>query len=601
MKQLPIKQGWQHVQALLFYFTILHFAVVGFFVDTLPSDDLVPVPPHLRLYVFGAQLVASFVLYLIDRMVTRRYGDGAQAWLRSAVLSVGLVLILRRLEIHLWPLWFLIDFLRALQPAFVVVFYLLTVILAVCLVMRFRMQLVSLSRYFAVVALLVTSLWFSQELAPDAIYEGYDTAHVSQSDSREPPIIIVVFDGLSYQSLLDESGNIDSSRYPNFARLGRESMAFSNATSNYFHTWLVLPTMIDAAISLVPQRDLVLYEQMVAIERLYAARCGDLYTCRGAGYLAKERQRRISTQLAARSLHDVVPRDLQPAVSKPLALLREFTGTVPPMADAYGFHFHTDMMLDQFLNDVATDDLEGRIYFFHTALPHPPYLYEADGLVDRRETLQFSWAHPQTGPAAERILDAYLEQVEYADTVIGVIVDVLKRRQFYDDATLVVTADHGLRRERPGENESMGVDSLMTGVPLFIRGQGVSFEWTAADYQHIDFGPTLRDLAGVGGRPTESLSHVALEGVQPISALSAVHRERRPKTFFVYEEDGKFSKFIQPLLATSWVLAGSVECTVADRTGVMDGRSAVHAAEHPSCVTNGEQEVTRLGEQHEEH
>ena len=65
-----------------------------------------------------------------------------------------------------------------------------------------------------------------------------------QVDQRFPPIHILVFDELPMASLLDESGEIDRARWPNFARLADTSHLFSNATTIGFTTERAIPGML---------------------------------------------------------------------------------------------------------------------------------------------------------------------------------------------------------------------------------------------------------------------------------------------------------------------------------------------------------------------
>ena len=386
-------------------------------------------------------------------------------------------------------------------------------------------------------------------------------------------MIVIVFDELSYEALLDESGAIDSARYPNFARLGRESMAFSNATANYFHTWLALPPMIDAATSLAPDRDVVIYDQTARVERVYAPGCGDLYTCRGAGYVTQKHQAGVSAQVGLRAVDEMIPVALQPPVQPALSWMGNAIGAVTSRGDPFGWHTNSEDALDVFLTDIEDDDLSGSVRFFHTMLPHGPYVFDGNGPVDRGSRLVFSWSNPQAGSSAERIVDGYHEQIEYADVALGRILDVLERKGLYGDATLVVTADHGVRVDGPADDGSDPlVNSLMSRVPLFIRAPQVDQGWTDVEYQHIDFAPTLEELAGSSARsfPPAS-SHVALEGAYPVSAL-ATARPVRTRTFFVDDDGGtRYWKFERESGTAAWKLVALVEHPIGDRTAARSG------------------------------
>ena len=60
-------------------------------------------------------------------------------------------------------------------------------------------------------------------------------------NDRFPPIYILVIDELPWASLLDEDGNIDAFRYPNFARLAGTSHIFANASTTSAYSLQAIP------------------------------------------------------------------------------------------------------------------------------------------------------------------------------------------------------------------------------------------------------------------------------------------------------------------------------------------------------------------------
>ncbi len=71
---------------------------------------------------------------------------------------------------------------------------------------------------------------------------------IERLNDRFPPIYLLVFDELPWHSLLDESGQIDTVRYPNFARLGATSHVFNNATTDGFTTELAVPALLASTL-----------------------------------------------------------------------------------------------------------------------------------------------------------------------------------------------------------------------------------------------------------------------------------------------------------------------------------------------------------------
>ena len=58
------------------------------------------------------------------------------------------------------------------------------------------------------------------------------------------PIVMVVFDELSGASLMDARGRLDSTRYPNFARLARDATWYRNATTVADYTSEAVPAVL---------------------------------------------------------------------------------------------------------------------------------------------------------------------------------------------------------------------------------------------------------------------------------------------------------------------------------------------------------------------
>ncbi len=75
---------------------------------------------------------------------------------------------------------------------------------------------------------------------------------VERLNQRFPPIYLLVFDEFPWYSLLDESGRIDSLRYPNFARLAETSHVFDNATTTGFTTELAVPALLASTLETQP-------------------------------------------------------------------------------------------------------------------------------------------------------------------------------------------------------------------------------------------------------------------------------------------------------------------------------------------------------------
>lgn len=154
------------------------------------------------------------------------------------------------------------------------------------------------------------------------------------------------------------------------------------------------------------------------------------------------------------------------------------------------------------------------LHFLHVLLPHSPYKFLPDGqqYADNAEGLAAVMGNivgSRGDEQAEVDLDhqRLLLQAAYTDAVIGRVTDRLKDAGLYDDAIVVVVADHGIGLS-PG-----GVIRAATGssglppdnyadllyVPLIIKAPGIGRPGTVSDdnVSTIDIVPTIADSLGI--------------------------------------------------------------------------------------------------------
>ena len=70
-------------------------------------------------------------------------------------------------------------------------------------------------------------------------------SRVATVDCANPvPVVMIVFDGLNGMALLNEEFQLDAIRYPNFARLARQSTWYRNATTVHYRTSNAVPAIL---------------------------------------------------------------------------------------------------------------------------------------------------------------------------------------------------------------------------------------------------------------------------------------------------------------------------------------------------------------------
>lgn len=101
--------------------------------------------------------------------------------------------------------------------------------------------------------------------------------------------------------------------------------------------------------------------------------------------------------------------------------------------------------------------------FYHFTLPHGPYIYDRNGKMPVQESMVID---EQSG---------YLKAVDYVDSMLERIEHRLRENGKFDDATIIVMADHGLSEE--SRNEAM----LMIKLPNQKSPRTVSRTFVSTD------------------------------------------------------------------------------------------------------------------------
>jgi hypothetical protein len=340
-----------------------------------------------------------------------------------------------------------------------------------------------------------------------------------------PPVVMIILDELPLTSLLDEDGQINAERYPNFARLAGDSTWYRNATTVAGWTPYALPSMLTGTwpaehvaphYSQYPDNLFTLLGDVYEIEANESIghlcppwQCGDLAAHAGSGLPAAFSE---TSNLLGEILSPADPvRNPQEDFAEPTVAER-LGDAAAAGRDGPEFRFHQvganqPARFHRFLERLQ--QAEGvdapRLDFLHLLMPHTPWRYLPSGM--QYETVP---GLPVDGPWWGRLALQRMElQLEYTDLLLGEVLHTLERTGRYDDSLVVLTADHGVALT-PGTgldgwiagNRHLGPDNHgaqeLAWVPMFIKEPGQR-EGVVDDrnWQHVDLLPTLADLAGV--------------------------------------------------------------------------------------------------------
>ena len=347
--------------------------------------------------------------------------------------------------------------------------------------------------------------------------EESEASRASAATATGVPVVMVVFDELSGATLMNTREEIDSTRYPNFARLARDATWYRNATTVADYTSQAVPAVLtgrrpekgELPIRSDHPNSLFTYlgdDYAFNVEEPVSELCPPARCRSDERPPADERLRELASDLSIVSLHRLLPEELGddlPAVDQ------TFSGFGNDGAGA-GTAGNRDYLerrpedFQRFVARVGSHPTRRRtLDVIHTELPHIPWNYLPSG----REYVTSSEGLPGTAKdkwnADKRIIQQgeqrYLLQVAYVDRLLGRLVDRLRATGLYRRSLVIVTADHGVafqpERSRRAINDK--TFEQIASVPLFIKAPGQRRGRVDDSAAHnVDVVPTIADYVG---------------------------------------------------------------------------------------------------------
>ncbi|MFI7607749.1 sulfatase-like hydrolase/transferase [Micromonospora sp. NPDC049366] len=329
-----------------------------------------------------------------------------------------------------------------------------------------------------------------------------------------PPVVMLVLDELPLVSLLGPDGRIDATRFPHFAELAGGSTWYRDATGVSGWTPYALPAMLTGRY---PTRGVAPhYSQhpdnlFTAFGGLYDIRAEESITrlcppsrCeqpvdpeQGLGVLVRE-TRTLLGQVTSPWDSRIDPEDSYRERTAAEAGL----DAAEPVPDDPKFRWDSldDNQPARFTSFLAGLKPEPRptLHFLHLLMPHSPWAYLPSGArYEAPEDL------PNDGAGwVELARQRHLAQLGYTDRLIGETLRRLRETGLYDQAAVVVTADHGVSFTKGFQGRGMDAIKAAPGevawVPMFVKEPGQRAGRTDdRNWEHVDLLPTVADLAGI--------------------------------------------------------------------------------------------------------
>lgn len=344
-------------------------------------------------------------------------------------------------------------------------------------------------------------------------------AAAAGGSADHPDVVVLVFDELPTLSLVDGSGKIDAERFPNFARFAGTSTWFRNHNSVAPETLVALPALTTGKMPIgatsLPYANYDSYPDNIfsLLGETYDVHAVEWATdlcppsvCGGdepeldatsRGLIEADISESDPTGAlvgAARSawLQQIDPR----------SDVAEKTLSFPGADDSVqlaepGLRFLSGLQADE--GDTPTFD------WLDVGLPHQPWRLlpsgnQHNGPDSPPGSALLGWDNTPSG--IEHGLAArsnHLLQLQWTDRYLGKVLDRLEKIDRFDDATVIVTADHGVSFT-PGPMRDLDPANTdqISYPPLFVKAPGQT-EAVVDDgnVSSLDLLPTVADYANV--------------------------------------------------------------------------------------------------------
>ena len=372
--------------------------------------------------------------------------------------------------------------------------------------------------------------------ALDPVAERFASAELSET----PPIVFIVFDELPLNSLLDEHYEIDADRYPHFSALAARSHWFRNATTVSSETMWALPALVSGIYPLergaVPTRRYYPNNLFTVLSGRYEMTVFGSFpqlcpvpACQHDRAVAEETVAGLAADSAVILGHIVLP---EPLTRNLPTIVGGWSGfarvRVQPETDV-GAAQDRRSEFERFLAAIENDG-GAHLYFLHSLLPHMAFEWVPSGHryagpdYQGREIGGKALFEAADRGLAHALYQRHLLQVGFVDRLIGELTDRLREQGLYDEALIVVTADHGASYRQGQHRRALTDDNAsdIALVPLFIKLPAQQTGMVSdRNAQTIDILPTI---AG-------ALSFDLPFGVDGQSLLDGAGPNRGSKTF----------------------------------------------------------------------
>ncbi|HDH03087.1 MAG TPA: hypothetical protein ENH15_02435, partial [Actinobacteria bacterium] len=364
------------------------------------------------------------------------------------------------------------------------------------------------------------------------------------------PVVFVIFDEMPLLSLIDGEGNLEDEVYPNFARLAADATWYRNAVTVQQQSVESIPVILtgnDAPSDRLPMASDYPGNLFTLLSDNYEIRAVEAVTELCPEFACENRSRpqlpfgqrwrSLISDLAIVYGHLIAPSGIRAGLP-PIDQSWSNFGAGASDADGEDFdviaRFNAAVDADrripyqEFIDNLAPPVDEPTLDFIHVMVPHIPWQYVSTGQ-------RFFSTSPIPGSATtgwggdewlvNQAQQRMLLQVQYVDTLVGRLIDRLKEIGTYDDALIVVAADHGVIVRPDIVHRRVALEDTVgeiAAIPLFVKLPNQQ-DGTVDDYraETLDILPTLIDALGIAS-PWETQGSSLLAADRPVRTESQI-------------------------------------------------------------------------------
>ncbi|MFP3899812.1 MAG: sulfatase-like hydrolase/transferase [Acidimicrobiia bacterium] len=370
---------------------------------------------------------------------------------------------------------------------------------AVVALVRWRSGLARSFLRFAAVAPLAFLAQFLLMSPSSVLVIGRDVGAVPEAAAATaglaeegPPIVMVMLDALPTAALLDGAGQIDAELYPNLAELASDATWYRNHTTVAPATLDALPAMLSGRL---PDRD----GGPTAVDHpdnlfTLLAESYDLSVHEQVTFLCPASLCPTNDRFSLGDLFNIASNRWADELTRDTSFVPSF---IPWATDRTRFERYERTFAEESFRQGERPGL----FFYHLMLPHEPFELLDDGSgygASHPPRGMFVGRWGQTGIEAGR--QRFVLQLQATDRLLGQLFDRLRESGIYDDALVVVTADHGnsFVPDEPWRGVSEGNLAETLWTPLLVKEPGqAEGRVDDANVQSIDVLPTIADVLGV--------------------------------------------------------------------------------------------------------